>query len=187
MRETIMRRRNVHQNPDNNNQPAIVPVGPVVVPESTTNCSYEEYPCIFHVMVGNGFRYPGKRWPVFTMRAGAKLYVGVLPSAAETRWWEAGPPSGLERPGPYFTTVIKRAEAFNGVVLEYTVRTDTALVFTANQGGWEVQEDVFDSGEVGYFSCKECEVSVRNDYADRFVDWQNVHDISDIVFGRRLP
>lgn len=182
-----MRRRNVPQTSDNNNQPTIVPVGPVVVPESTTNCSYQEYPCIFHVMVGNGFQYPGKKWPIFTMKAGAKLYVGMLPSTAQSRWWERGPPQGDPGSGPFFTTIIKRAEAFKGVVLEYSVRTATPLVFTGMQGGTEIQEEVFHSGAVGYFSCKECEVSVKNDFAGQFVDWQNVYDISDIVFGRRLP
>jgi hypothetical protein len=144
----------------------------------------EIYPCNYHNMViGAGTKIQGtKNWYSFSMQKGAKLYVGGLKKSE--KWWIKGPPQGTDtRRGPFFTTVIKRAEAFKGYVLEYEVKTNTALVFTGAAGGWETQEEVFNKGYIGYFACKECEVSVTNAYAATFVDWENVRDISDIVFG----
>lgn len=86
--------------------------------------------------------------------------------------------------GPFFTTVIKRAEAFKGVILEYEVKMNAIdLVYTGRQGGSEHQDDLFKAGYKGYFSCKECEVSVLNDLVVDFVDWKKVRDVTDIVRG----
>jgi hypothetical protein len=94
-------------------------------------------------------------------------------------------PQGTGKPGPFFTTVIRRASEFKGYVLEYSVRRDTPMIYTAESVGWETQEEIFKMGYEGFFSCKECEVWVLNGIADRFVDWQNVHDTSELVLGRR--
>lgn len=144
-------------------------------------CNYQQYPCNYNNMVvGHDVRIPNSRFlGGYEMIVGAKLYVGTLPNSQE--WWNEGPPHGIQRPGPFFTTVIKRAESFGGTILEYSVRTQTPLIFTGGAGGWETQEDVFRMGRLGYFSCKECEVSVQNDYVGEFVDWQNVRDITSMV------
>jgi hypothetical protein len=148
------------------------------------SCAYQNYPCNYNNMVtGTGMPIPGTRWyKGFSMIKDAKLYVGGLSKKDE--WWKSGPPQGTDsRPGPFFTTVIKRAESFKGYVLEYSVLADTPLIYTANAGGFEVQEEVFKKGYIGYFSCKECEVSVTNAAAANFVDWKNVRDITSQVFS----
>lgn len=145
-------------------------------------CAHQGYPCNHNNMVrGEGKKISGKNWyEGFSMIRGAKLYVGCLKTSEA--WWKLGPPQAKDRPGPYFTTVIKRAESFHGFVLEYDVAKDTPLVYTGPSGGFETQEDVFKSYD-GYFSCKECEVSVKNSLAGDFVDWRNVRDITSLVFG----
>ena len=155
-----------------------------------TDCAYTGYPCNYNNMVnvitGEPIKVDKKPWyRGYNMVVGAKLYVGVLPAHSASQWWLKGPPqSSTADAGPFFTTVIKRAAAFNGTVLEYSVlRNRIELVYTIKQGGFETQEDVFAMRFGGYFSCKECEVSVKNELVADFVDWRNVKDVTSIVLG----
>ncbi len=140
-----------------------------------SNCAWlNEHPCNYDDSFQGTFNEIEKHKGWYSgrvLKSKTILYVGT---SANPKWWETGPPQGTNRPGPFLTTSLARAKALGGVVLAYEVEWDLEIIFTGKAGGFETQEDVFKAGYDAYYSCKECEISMKNDIVGDYLDWKGV-------------